>query len=53
MGRTKQYEREELLDRAVELFRQQGFNGTSTAELVEELLCAGLHLGRRPGARAA
>ena len=37
MGRTKQYDREELLDRAVELFRRQGFNGTSTAELVEEL----------------
>ena len=37
MGRTKQYERTELLDRAVELFRRQGFNGTSTAELVDEL----------------
>ena len=37
MGRTKQYDRSELLDRAVELFRMQGFNGTSTAELVEEL----------------
>ncbi len=37
MGRTKQYERTELLDRAVELFRLQGFNGTSTAELVAEL----------------
>ncbi|MDJ0953032.1 MAG: TetR/AcrR family transcriptional regulator [Acidimicrobiia bacterium] len=37
MGRTKQYERTELLDRAVELFRRQGFNGTSTAELVAEL----------------
>jgi TetR/AcrR family transcriptional repressor of nem operon len=37
MGRSKQYERTELLDRAVELFRRQGFNGTSTAELVEEL----------------
>jgi TetR/AcrR family transcriptional repressor of nem operon len=37
MGRTKQYEREDLLDRAVELFRRQGFNGTSTAELVDEL----------------
>ncbi|NNF87750.1 MAG: TetR/AcrR family transcriptional regulator, partial [Acidimicrobiia bacterium] len=37
MGRTKQYERAELLDRAIELFRLQGFNGTSTAELVAEL----------------
>ena len=37
MGRAKQYERTELLDRAVELFRHQGFNGTSTAELVAEL----------------
>ncbi len=37
MGRSKQYERTELLDRAVELFRRQGFNGTSTAELVDEL----------------
>jgi TetR/AcrR family transcriptional repressor of nem operon len=37
MGRPKQYERTELLDRAVELFRRQGFNGTSTAELVDEL----------------
>ena len=37
MGRIKQYQRSELLDRAVELFRRQGFNGTSTAELVAEL----------------
>ena len=37
MGRAKQYDRTELLDTAVELFRRQGFNGTSTAELVEEL----------------
>ena len=37
MGRAKQYERDVLLDRAVELFRRQGFNGTSTAELVAEL----------------
>lgn len=34
---TKQYERTELLDRAVALFRRKGFNGTSTAELVAEL----------------
>lgn len=37
MGRAKQYERTDLLDRAIELFRLQGFNGTSTAELAEEL----------------
>ncbi len=37
MSRPKQYDRIELLDRAVELFRRQGFNGTSTAELVAEL----------------
>ena len=37
MGRAKQYDRMELLDRAVELFRLQGFNGTSTADLVDEL----------------
>ncbi len=36
MSRTKQYDRIELLDRAVELFRRKGFNGTSTAELVAE-----------------
>ena len=34
---TKQYDRIELLDTAVELFRRQGYNGTSTAELVAEL----------------
>ena len=37
MGRTKNDDRAELLDRAVELVRRQGFSGTSTAELVEEL----------------
>ncbi len=37
MGQRKRYERTELLDRAIELFRRQGFNGTSTAELVAEL----------------
>ncbi len=36
MSRGKQYDRYELLDRAVELFRRQGYNGTSTAELVAE-----------------
>ena len=37
MAGVKQYDRTQLLDRAIELFRRQGFNGTSTAELVEEL----------------
>lgn len=37
MGRPKKYDRELLIDRAIELFRRQGFNGTSTAELVAEL----------------
>jgi TetR/AcrR family transcriptional repressor of nem operon len=37
MGATKQYDRTDLLDRAIELFRQHGFNGTSTAMLVDEL----------------
>ena len=37
MGRAKQYDRTDLLDKSVELFRRQGFNGTSTAELVAEL----------------
>lgn len=37
MGERKQYERADLLDKAVELFRLRGFNGTSTAELVSEL----------------
>ncbi len=37
MARPKEYDRDDLLDRSVELFRRQGFNGTSTAELVEEL----------------
>ncbi|MEO1059883.1 MAG: TetR/AcrR family transcriptional regulator [Actinomycetota bacterium] len=33
----KRYDRIELLDRAIELFRRQGFNGTGTAELVAAL----------------
>lgn len=37
MGRAKQYDRKDLLDRAVELFRRKGFHGTSTADLVAEL----------------
>lgn len=37
MSRAKQYDRIELLDRAIELFRRQGYTATSTAELVDEL----------------
>jgi TetR/AcrR family transcriptional repressor of nem operon len=37
VSRAKQYDRTELLDLAIELFRVQGFTGTSTAELVAEL----------------
>ncbi len=37
MGARKGYDRTELLDRAIELFRLRGFNGTSTAALVAEL----------------
>ena len=37
MSRPKQYDRIELLDRAIELFRRQGYSATSTAELVDEL----------------
>ena len=37
MPAPKGYKREEVLDRAIELFRRNGFSATSTAELVEEL----------------
>lgn len=37
MSRAKQYDRTELLDKSIELFRKYGYNGTSTAELVETL----------------
>ena len=37
MSGAKQYERSELLDRAMDLFHRRSFNGTSTAELVDEL----------------
>ena len=37
MSGAKQYDRIDLLDRAIELFRVQGFTDTSTAELVAEL----------------
>lgn len=34
---VKQYDRNHLLDLAMDLFHRQGFHGTSTAELVDEL----------------
>ena len=37
MPSAKSYKRDDLLDRAIELFRKQGYAGTSTAELVEAL----------------
>jgi TetR/AcrR family transcriptional repressor of nem operon len=37
MPNAKSYKRDDLLDKAIELFRRQGYSGTSTAELVEEL----------------
>ena len=37
MSGAKNYNREDLLDRAIEVFRRQGYSGTSTAELVAEL----------------
>lgn len=37
MGGAKKYNREDLLEQAIEIFRRQGYSGTSTAELVAEL----------------
>jgi len=37
MGRKKKYERDTLVEKAMELFRDHGFAGTSTQMLVEEL----------------
>ena len=37
MTGVKKYDRTELVHRAMDLFHRQGFNGTSTAELVAEL----------------
>ena len=37
MPSPKRYKRDEVLDRAIELFRKQGYSATSTAELVEVL----------------
>jgi len=38
MGRRKSYNRDEMIDKAVELFRDHGFAGTS-AEMLSEGLC--------------
>jgi len=37
MPRVKQFDREEVLEKAMELFWQKGFNGTSISDLVEHL----------------
>jgi len=37
MGRNKKYDRDTLVEKAMELFRDHGFAGTSTQMLVEEL----------------
>lgn len=37
MPAAKKYDREEVLDRAIELFRREGYSATSTADLVENL----------------
>ena len=37
MPSPKSYDREKVLDRAIELFRRLGYSATSTAELVDEL----------------
>lgn len=37
MGRPKQYDRNDLLDKAIGLFWRQGFSATTTAELVDAL----------------
>jgi TetR/AcrR family transcriptional repressor of nem operon len=37
MARTKEFDEEEVLDKALQLFREKGFNGTSTQDLVDRL----------------
>lgn len=37
MGRPREFDRDAVLDRALELFWQRGFDGTSMTELVEHL----------------
>lgn len=37
MARTKNFDQDTVLDRAVDIFRRQGYRGTTPAELVEHL----------------
>jgi TetR/AcrR family transcriptional regulator, transcriptional repressor for nem operon len=37
MARTKEFDEEEVLDKALRLFREKGYNGTSTQDLVDGL----------------
>jgi TetR/AcrR family transcriptional regulator, transcriptional repressor for nem operon len=37
MARTKEFDEEEVLDKALRLFREKGYNGTSTQDLVDRL----------------
>ena len=37
MARTKEFDEEEVLDKALQLFREKGYNGTSTQDLVDRL----------------
>lgn len=37
MARTKEFDEEEVLDKALQLFREKGYNGTSTQDLVDKL----------------
>ena len=37
MPSPKRYNRDDVLDRAIELFRRNGYSATSTAELVDAL----------------
>jgi TetR/AcrR family transcriptional repressor of nem operon len=37
MARTKNFDQDTVLDKAVDIFRRQGYRGTTPAELVEHL----------------
>ncbi len=37
MARTKEFDEAEVLDKALKLFREKGYNGTSTQDLVDRL----------------
>jgi TetR/AcrR family transcriptional repressor of nem operon len=37
MARTKEFDEAEVLDKALQLFREKGYNGTSTQDLVDKL----------------